>query len=496
MTDTSAIIPLNTTTSLQSISALMDIVLQMRQHIMKDGTDYGTIPGTNKPTLLLPGMEKIMRALNAVPQYIERCVVRDYDKPLFHFEYECQLIEINSGLAIPGGRGIGLCTSYESAFRWRWVDEADLPADMDKSGLQRRDGRKTLSEFEFAINKAETTGQYAKPAEHWQMFKEAIASGSAKQVMKPTKKGTSLAYEITMGTYQYRVPNPDIYDQVNAISKRAQKRALGSAVKGAAAVSEFFTVDLEDFEDMSMVYSPPIITIEPEPYNPAPQQPAAAPRNNTVPFPGNTPPPATTPEPPHWSLTPDGKKQLVTLISRAKDKGYIEAKQGEKDLLKLIGANNWLAYDGIGSAGQAVKDAAEALLNQASQPKPELTATARQFKYDGKKISFPVTGGWATLFSRQEFAKLLNDANFVGRHGILTLEAQDGFIKCDPLIVTYRAKGQFFEVTGLALAEPAPQRDPNNLDDFLGTPPAPAAAPATPPAPPVSDEPDLDDIPF
>jgi hypothetical protein len=43
-----------------------------------------------------------------------------------------------------------------------------------------------------------------------------------------------------------RVENPDIYDQLNTIDKIAQKRALGSSIKVAANVSEFFTVDLED----------------------------------------------------------------------------------------------------------------------------------------------------------------------------------------------------------------------------------------------------------
>src|SRR5690348_2519013 len=106
--------------ALDAVKLMSNIVLALRRDVLQKDVDYGVIPGTgDKPTLLLPGMEKLMRALNAVPEYIEKCVIRDYDRPLFHYEYECRLIEADTGLAIPGGRGIGLCTSFESAFRWR-----------------------------------------------------------------------------------------------------------------------------------------------------------------------------------------------------------------------------------------------------------------------------------------------------------------------------------------------------------------------------------------
>jgi hypothetical protein len=192
-------------------------------------------------------MEKLMRALNAVPQYIEVCVIRDYDKPLFHYEYECRLVDADSGIAIPGGRGLGLCTSYESAFRWRWVQAHEVPEGVDTAKLTKRGGR--TSEFAFAVDKAETGGKYGKPAEYWQMFKDAIEAGKAKSTVKTSSGGKTLdAWEID--TTVYRIENPDIFDQVNGIMKRAKKRSLGDAVKGAANVSEHFTVDLEDLPTM------------------------------------------------------------------------------------------------------------------------------------------------------------------------------------------------------------------------------------------------------
>lgn len=58
-----------------------------------------------------------------------------------------------------------------------------------------------------------------------------------------------------------KVENPDIFDQMNTIDKVAQKRALGSAIKGAANVSEFFTVDLEDSQTFDVA---PIVVERPQ----------------------------------------------------------------------------------------------------------------------------------------------------------------------------------------------------------------------------------------
>ena len=104
--------------SVISVTQLANVVRALYSDVFKSGVDYGVIPGTgNKPTLLQPGMEKLMRAMNAVPAYREVCVIRDYDRPLFHYEYECTLTDADSGQPIPGGRAIGLATSMEGKCR-------------------------------------------------------------------------------------------------------------------------------------------------------------------------------------------------------------------------------------------------------------------------------------------------------------------------------------------------------------------------------------------
>jgi hypothetical protein len=106
--------------------------------------------------------------------------------------------------------------------------------------------RRTLCEFDFAIERAETTGAYGKPAEHWQKFREAIRAGTARSVEKPTRRGNAVAWEIDLDSALYRIPNPDVADVVNTIQKMAQKRALVAATLIATSASEFFTQDVED----------------------------------------------------------------------------------------------------------------------------------------------------------------------------------------------------------------------------------------------------------
>lgn len=224
-----AIIPLDETAALQAVTTLHNIVMRLRRDQFIEGVDYGKIPGTNdKPVLLLPGIEKLMRSLNAVPVYSEKHVIRDFDKPLFYFEYECRLVDADSGVAIPGGLAIGLATSYESKWRWRKA-ERTCP-NCGKANI-----RKSKDKPEYYC---------------W------VKTDGCGAVFKDTDPAI-------INQVVGRVENTDIFDQINTICKIAQKRALSSAIKGAAAVSEFFTVDLEDYSDQVITVTPEIIEEKP-----------------------------------------------------------------------------------------------------------------------------------------------------------------------------------------------------------------------------------------
>lgn len=222
-----------------------DAVLKFTKDLMKDGKDFGKIPGVDKPTLLKPGAEKLCSFFGLSPKFsiVGKAEEWSGDEPFFYYWYKC---EVWRG-AILIAEGEGSCNSRESKYRYRWVGDDQLPAGMDGSKLPSRGGM--VSEFTFAVDKAETGGKYGKPDTYWQAFRDGIASGSAQKVKKSSSKGKEYdAWEIENTVY--RVPNPDVADQVNTIQKMAQKRALIAATLIACNASEYYT---QDVEDMAMV---------------------------------------------------------------------------------------------------------------------------------------------------------------------------------------------------------------------------------------------------
>ena len=230
---------------IQQAVARRDALVSFTKQIMKQDLDYGTIPGSAKPCLLKAGAEKLCTFFGLVGKFEAVEVIEDWTgaqhggEPLFYYRYRCTLTR--NGQVI--GEGEGSCSSWESKYRYRWVDESYVAMnDMDRTKLLKRGGR--ASEFEFAIDKAETTGKYGKPAEYWQRFKDAIQAGTATKIQKKMKDKTSAAWEID--STQYRVPNPDVCDVVNTCQKMGQKRSLIAATLIGVNASEYFTQDLED----------------------------------------------------------------------------------------------------------------------------------------------------------------------------------------------------------------------------------------------------------
>lgn len=231
--------------------------VKLSKEILKENLDYGIIPGVEKPSLLKPGAEKLrfvygLQTETKMTDHIEVLDPTDRRYPLLDFNYKCTVKSPN-GLVLAECEGN--CNSYESKFRFIWVKEDQIPSHMDKKTLKTRSS--VSSEFEFAIQKAETTGQYGKPADYWKKYQDAISNGTAKRINKKTRNGKEMvAYEI--GDVSYRIPNEDVLGLKNTIMKMAQKRAFVGAVLMATGASEFFTQDVEDLEEFNVVIDTPV----------------------------------------------------------------------------------------------------------------------------------------------------------------------------------------------------------------------------------------------
>lgn len=195
-------------------------------NIMREGIDYGWVPGTKpkenpkpgeyqpKPTLFKAGAERACAFFGYAPTFrqiekIEEWTAETYGEMLFYFEYECSLSK--DGALV--GTGIGSGSTWESKYRYR---NADRTCPTCGAGAIIR-------------GKAEYGGG-------WLCFAKKGGCGAKFADLDPaiTEQQTG------------KVANPDIADVVNTVQKMAQKRAYVAATLTATGLSGRFTQDMED----------------------------------------------------------------------------------------------------------------------------------------------------------------------------------------------------------------------------------------------------------
>lgn len=181
---------------LQSVQATMGKIAKFQaviQNTLKLDHDYGKIPGTDKPTLLKPGAEKILMLMGLTSQYEVTEKVEDYETGFFAYTVRCSL----SKGGFPITEGLGHANTKEARYARRWLTEKKLPEGIDKNSLQKREKKSRYND----------------------------------------------------GTYtEYLVENDDPFTLVNTVLKMAKKRAQVDAALTVGSLSELFTQDLEDID--------------------------------------------------------------------------------------------------------------------------------------------------------------------------------------------------------------------------------------------------------
>lgn len=231
--------------NIKDIKTWYNEFVKLSKDVLKDNLDFGVIPGVAKPSLFKPGAEKLrfVYGLQTETVCVDKIFEKDEEIPYIDYTYR-------TTVKSPDGQRIlatseGNANSYESKFRFVWVNEASVPEGVDKAHLATRSN--TIQEFAFAIEKAETGGKYGKPAEYWEKWQKAINDGTAKKIQRKTSTGKMMdGYE--MGGVSYRIENPDVIGLKNTIMKMADKRSFVGAILKATGASEFFTQDVEDME--------------------------------------------------------------------------------------------------------------------------------------------------------------------------------------------------------------------------------------------------------
>ncbi len=176
------------TVEIQQVQATMNKITQFQQVIQKtlhQGHDFGIIPGTDKPTLLKPGAEKILMMMGLRSEFEIVDSTRDFEKGFFQYQVRCRLLKGDMVIT----EGLGACNTRERKYlkmdpftmdntvlkmakKRALVDAALLVAslsdvftqdleDMDLSGEKVTDRKRYATDQDGTISRAQAKRMFA-----------------------------------------------------------------------------------------------------------------------------------------------------------------------------------------------------------------------------------------------------------------------------------------------------------------------------------------------
>jgi hypothetical protein len=210
----------------------LDVIRDAMTTAMTPDVDYGVIPGTNKPTLLKPGAEK----LSVLFQLDVQLVNEKRWGPDDHLTVTSHATAFHAPSGARLGYGEGLCSTREKKYAYR-KQERTCPQ---------------CSKAAVIAGKAEYGGG-------WLCWKKRDGCGAKFSAGDQTIEGQAVG----------EIDNPDLPDLWNTALKIAEKRARVDVVLAVTGASALFTQDVEDDAQ-------PAAEAEPSQPSQAASQPAAA----------------------------------------------------------------------------------------------------------------------------------------------------------------------------------------------------------------------------
>jgi hypothetical protein len=112
--------------TVRDVANRVNIVHEVMQKVMQDGTHYGTVPGCgNKKVLLKPGADKLAMTFQLVPTY----VITRTDLPNGHREYDVTCT-MSTAAGIVVAQGVGSASTMERKYRYV-KDSTGKPRERD-----------------------------------------------------------------------------------------------------------------------------------------------------------------------------------------------------------------------------------------------------------------------------------------------------------------------------------------------------------------------------
>lgn len=212
--------------TLQDLVTQRSLIEKVIASVMKEGTHYGKIPGSQMPSLLKPGAQILCHLFRLRPEYDveERELPRDHKS----FKVRCRLFLIGSEPAIQIAEGWGEASTMESKHRFRHGDKnlelTEDPVPPMYWGIKKRDG--------------------------WEAANDWLATAYDGRPVKAAKNAAGkFVVAIVTGSDAGKVENENPADVWNTVLKMACKRAYVDATITGTASNDFFTQDLEEMAE-------------------------------------------------------------------------------------------------------------------------------------------------------------------------------------------------------------------------------------------------------
>lgn len=201
----------------EEMRASLEIMKRFFREVMVEGEDYGVIPGTDRPSLLKPGAEKLLELYGYAPTMAVIDEDSDREGGYYRARVTVRVVSRQTGSVI--AEGVGEANTYEGRYRWR-NGSRRCPSCGGESIIK---------------GKAEYGGG-------WVCWVKGGGGCAAKfDDGDPAITGQPVG----------KVSNEDPWALWNTILKMAKKRALVDAALSATRSSSIFTQDVEELREWS-----------------------------------------------------------------------------------------------------------------------------------------------------------------------------------------------------------------------------------------------------
>lgn len=209
----------------EAITAHSLTVRRAMENVMKDGTHYGKIPGTPKPTLYQPGAQVLALTFKLRPSFEVTKTLLSGD----HREVDVKTTITDAGGAFIG-HGVGSCSTMESKYRYRKAD-----------GNWEATGQPVPKTYWALKNPVEQKRAIVM------IMDDSSGNFGVRNIAKPgEKKDWQIVRYLEAGAVK---ENENLADVWNTVLKMAKKRSYVDAILNCTAASDVFTQDVEDLEE-------------------------------------------------------------------------------------------------------------------------------------------------------------------------------------------------------------------------------------------------------